>query len=703
MPQSTQIAPKWLQPHVMTVINDNTVFVDSTAQPDNSVKFLAVFTSDEGPDNMLIKKDNLQDFIKTYGTSNYAKHGQPLLMPMQELAQGGASVYCMRVMPEDASYANVIVSALYKVVEGEEVEILVKDEDGNPVTKIDDDAASPTYGEEFPVYAKTTGQKLIIKYHADFVESGYRFNSESKEKVENEGFKGAITDTDMKTEFAALGGGKVDENGWTKLPIFYARMAGHGEYGNNYRLRIAPNSSYETDYGFKMFSFDTVSVKNGVNKLATSVGSIVTSTKQDETSFISDVISEADRGEAYMDIQVDESAIATLYNAYTGVLDSYSAGAEYEGEEVEGPITVYPDVPDLDEFDPFFGLLPQSQIAAPAIKIVTSADDEDGYTALETPDDEIYDLGSEIGVPLLGGSDGVFSTADASKEVTKCFVKAFSGNLDPIIMAPRRTPLNIMLDANYPMEVKTAMYQLATLREDCMLVLDSNIVNNRSEIKAVIKRMRPFDSRYVTKEFQHYQIKDPTTKKKVDVTTTYMWASQFASHVRNYGNHIPFVKAYATLTGHVKNSMAPSIELTTTDMELKEELYKNRINYYETIADNTFARSCQNTAQTIDSDLLEENNVRTLLDIKRIIENDCWDNIYNFADAGQRAAFTSFEKAKFESWKGSRIQDMDINFDMNAWEAERSILHCYVSVQFRQLAKRVIVEIDVNKRTGTEA
>ena len=38
---------------------------------------------------------------------------------------------------------------------------------------------------------------------------------------------------------------------------------------------------------------------------------------------------------------------------------------------------------------------------------------------------------------------------------------------------------------------------------------------------------------------------------------------------------------------------------------------------------------------------------------------------------------------------------------MNAWEAERSIMHCYVAIQFRTLNKRTIIEIDVNKRDFT--
>ena len=38
---------------------------------------------------------------------------------------------------------------------------------------------------------------------------------------------------------------------------------------------------------------------------------------------------------------------------------------------------------------------------------------------------------------------------------------------------------------------------------------------------------------------------------------------------------------------------------------------------------------------------------------------------------------------------------------MNEWEADRSILHCYLSVTFRGLMKRAILEIDINKRDNS--
>jgi hypothetical protein len=131
---------------------------------------------------------------------------------------------------------------------------------------------------------------------------------------------------------------------------------------------------------------------------------------------------------------------------------------------------------------------------------------------------------------------------------------------------------------------------------------------------------------------------------------------------------------------------------------LKERLVQNRFNYFEALAENVFQRAVQNTSQIQSSDLLEESNVITLFEIKRTVEADIRDRLYDFSDQNIRADFRAFEAAKFQSWGGRKVESVDIEFSMNAFENQRSILHAYVAVVFRGLQKRAILEIDVNPR-----
>ena len=233
-----------------------------------------------------------------------------------------------------------------------------------------------------------------------------------------------------------------------------------------------------------------------------------------------------------------------------------------------------------------------------------------------------------------------------------------------------------------------------------MLYLDTGILSSLSD--PVLRQLKVdyavFNTMRVSKNCQHYKVKDPSTNKKVDVTVTYYLAQKLASHIKTYGTQQPFANLYAVLSGHIKNSLLPAVE--EYEQDLKDQLVDLRLNYFEAVGENEFRRMSQNTSQSESTDLLEESNVLTLLEAKRMIEDDTFDNIYNFSDPDAREAFKNYETSRFESWKGSRVQDISVDFQMNAWEEQRSTLHCYLSMKFRTITKRVIVEVDINNRTS---
>ena len=133
-------------------------------------------------------------------------------------------------------------------------------------------------------------------------------------------------------------------------------------------------------------------------------------------------------------------------------------------------------------------------------------------------------------------------------------------------------------------------------------------------------------------------------------------------------------------------------------MEIKEELYTNRFNFIECVSEDTYVRAVQGTSQSTWSDLSEENNVAVLLEMKRMLEEFVSSKLYNFAEAADRIRFTEDADRMFSSFRNRKVRSFDVYFDMNAFEEERSILHCYLAVVFRTMAKRGIIEIDINKR-----
>lgn len=684
MAQSIQIVPKYSFPYVETVVNDYTLVNNTTVDAtnaDTTVRYIFPFISSKGVDNKFIRKRNRAEIVSAYGETNWKKYGQPLMQALNVAEAANSEVWCMRVMPDDAAYAHNIVSAYYKADTAEDM-------------------------------ATASNRKFRIKY------------------VQKTATTPVVTVNDLlsaaaKLDGAATEGVYVDGEGYTQIPgVVTLYAAGRGKYGNNYRVRMSQDIYYEKDYGIKHYDFEVISTESGLNKEATYVGTVITSTKYNQATLINDILTDVDDGLVPVFIHVDENGVEDLYNAYvewvsalvTDLEAEYAAATDDETKaKVEALIAEATNVPDIDQFDIIFGrnvasLTKNSFVEFPVAftSDITFKDAEgndltgealymaeSGYT-----NSDIVAWDDVTGAKLSAGNDGAFeTTTDLDAVVSACYEKAFEGTYDRRILTPKRIKANALWDANYPMSVKTTMADLALLRNDALCYLDCGIMSSfgTTELDNMLTAYSVFDDFKISKNVHHYYIKESTTKKRVPVTITYFLARQYADHIINYGSHIPFVKSYAQLTGHVRDSLAPSVEDFET--ELKETLTENRFNFFETVDDNVYQRATQNTSQLTTSDLLEESNVATLYEMKRIVEADITDRLYDFSDAETRQRFRNYEVAKFADWSGREVESFDIDFRMSDWEAERSILHAYISVTFRGLQKRAILEIDINKRT----
>lgn len=631
MPQTIQIVPKYNHSHVETIINDNSLVSgqSSSVVSDNLLDYICVFLSGEGVDNKFVTKENRSEFVSMFGDSNYKKYGQPIMNALALLDAGRARVHCMRVMPEDAAYANSVLSVYYK--------------------------------------ADIPNKKFLIK-----------FGAKSLNGIVNKKTFFSTAPT-VALDGALTGGEHVTAEGYTQKPIMGVIAAGRGAYGNQLRWRNASNAAYEKDYGYKIYTFETLSAKSGLTKIAAYVGSITPIASVDKTIFINDLLDDVTPGVNPTELQIFEDNMDDLYAAYV----------EFLNDVMDANVGLTIAIPTIEKFDPFFGLLTGTTVADPYL------------TVSATP----FALNNVTGNVLAGGTEGAFDAVSPEAyetAVVAAYTKAFDGTYDKTVLSSRRIPAVVLLDANYPYAVKEKLIALALLRDDAMLYIDAGIIPSLST--AVLDSLEDeydFDTNKLSKEIQHYYVKESTTKKKVPVTTTYYLASKITNHILENGIHVPFVKNYAVLSGHVKNSLTPSIELHESD--LKERLDTMRFNFYECIAEDTFQRASQSTSQSETSDLLEENNMRTLFLLKRELETLANSNGYNFTSNEDRKTFQRVATSKFATWIGVRVASLEIKYESNVWESERMIVHCYASVTFRAMSKQTIVEIDINKRTAGEA
>lgn len=755
MASTIQIVPKFSFPYVETYVNDYTEVVDTGLEQTTNepvVRYVFPFISSKGIDNVFIRKRTRKEIVNTYGDSAYSKYGQPLMQALNVSENSNTEIFCMRVMPESATYANS--------------RIMIKCSSSVPLSDTILSTVISTVNANSTSISDLVGKFEIMfsAMHAPKANTEPSLFDDSSYYSEPT-FIDDGGSTLQGTIIAGSDSSDYEEDTAYQAPLMTVYSVGRGDYGNLYRFRITPETTYQKEYGIKFYNFETLSTENGLKKIANYVGCASTSSRYNNATLINDIIDDYPIGSYPIKYYIDERVTEEVYNRYidwcnacvTALIEARSvfkenynitADADPSGEngrnadvvlaadpstltnkyekilvagynlivkkiaEMEKNLTI-----NLDEFDIFFG----NNIAGvdSNIKIIKSFNNAQsaGVTGIDGNTDydiNAIDINVIDGNTLFYGSNGTFTYdyTDSTflNDLKDCYTKAFNGTYDKRILSAQRTPVVALFDANYPDAVKSAMVQLALTRNDGLVYLDSGILPNLSystlnELTQKYSDMitnltNQFESltgsNIISKNIQHYYIKEPTSKKRVPVTITYFLSKQYASHVIDYGTHIPFVKGYARLSGHIRDSLYPTID--SYEYNFKELLVENRFNYFETIGDNIFQRACQNTDQTKVTDLLEENNVATLYELKRAIEEDINDRLYNFADADVRSTFKDYEDAKFATWKNNKVQDFSIEFRMNEWEAERSILHCYLDVTFRGLMKRAILEIDINKR-----
>ena len=602
--------PDYDHPFNVTIINDNSAINWASQTVDDRVNFLCVFVGGKGRDNKIIKKSTKAAFTREFGKPDIFKYGQPILNAYASIIDQYSHAYCMRVMPLDALYANIIVSAKYKI-NGDNLEIKL---------------------------VQTAEMGLANKDQLEGIMLQQRNDEE-------------------------------DEAGYKQIPLFAVNCLGRGKYGNSLRIRLTNVFRKKSVIDYRPYRLEILDIDEGNTVVESFDGCLYDYAVNSNSLLMSDrVDGEVDYSEN-IGIIVNENAFEILYDEYVKLFDA-AAG--------EVPL-----VENYKLFDPIFGMNNNQT----RIKKLTIINEE---LALDRLD----------GVPLMGGHDGSFEGGiDLEGEMLEnLYIRAFAGELDRTILSTRRVPVKFMLDANYPLAVKRQMVNLGLTRYSSMVYIDAGILHTNDEALIFGGDTTDLNYRIVSKGFQHYQIRDPFNGKKVEVTYTYHLANALARHIELNGSHTPFTgEAYATLTGAVKNTLMPVVD--EMDEELKEQLYDLRLNYYEALAENVFARATQQTAQDLESDLSEEHNIWMTLEIKEIAEKETISRRYNFAEPEDRQLFTEVLTERTKAYKDV-VRELSVIYDMSPEEEARSILHCYVEITFKTIAKSSIVEININPRVS---
>lgn len=676
MPRVDQIVPKYWHPHEETYVTDNSIQdLSEDTITEVTYPYICVFAGPKGPDGKLINIKSWEQHQKTFGKTNFKKYGQPNMMPEAILSQQHTETWSLRVMPDDALYANNVLSLWYKPdVENRAFRIKF---------------TTKSIGLD---YSTTLGTEKMRELLAD---------------------KKAIEELAQEFDGTPVDGQYVDEEGYIQVPCMVFISPGRGLYGNNLRWRIIPATDFEREYKIKVFRFEAIDVEEGATIVKHHIGALTTTTKIQETILINDLVDDTDIEFQGVYMHLFEENMDDLYDAYT----------EFCAEVLEAEPSLEITIPERDEFDPFFGMAVRqggTRVTPPEpfIKFTNqlTADIDQGAEGFDAESysnaTNLIQLNSAAGNALFNGSDGAFDTKDTETLEAlfdACYMKAFSGGYDKLITAPKRIPSTSLFDANFSMETKMALARLAMIRQSGPVYLDTNMRDSLgmvniydmefdfSPLDDLINDYENFDSAWCVSVNTHwYMIKENSTGRRIPVTITYWLAAGDADFIRIQGINSSRTNSLGLLTGHIKDSLKPTIEENEED--IKNALNEARVNYFEATGKNVFERCTQNMFVHEASDLLEENNVRCLFWLKETLEAEARGNRYAVSTPAKRAEFRQFLLNKYDYTIGTLFNSLDIRYTSNRYEQKRNIVHMFAAITFFTIAKISLIEIDVNKR-----
>ena len=253
-----------------------------------------------------------------------------------------------------------------------------------------------------------------------------------------------------------------------------------------------------------------------------------------------------------------------------------------------------------------------------------------------TIDNESIDIDSNLGVKMAEGDNGEFGDKPVGTEAwEQALVDFYSGNFTNEIYDINAHKVSAILDANYPLSVKGAIFDLVTFREDCVFLRDYGLgLTTFLEIREMYNQFTDQRNFFTADYATSYEIQDPISKKNIEVTMLYDMAGLLVNHFAN--------NAFAPLAGTYNGFILPSAikgtinftPINTPSVNQKEAMDDIRVNYaifQDSQTNECVVQSCY-SSQTKYTQLSYISNVIAIQKVMRAIRTMCprqsWSGSY---------------------------------------------------------------------------
>lgn len=311
-----------------------------------------------------------------------------------------------------------------------------------------------------------------------------------------------------------------------------------------------------------------------------------------------------------------------------------------------------------------------------------------------TVDQESVDLDADTGILLQEGTNGSFGDAPVGTPAwTQAIVEVFNGTFSNEVYDIDQHKIAAVVDANYPDAVKDAIADFVNFREDCVYLRDYGLGKTTFlEIKeyhdAIDEERR---SKFIADYVSSYVIKDPLTKKNIEVTMTYDIASLLPGHIAN--------NAFAPMAGTynnfiLRNAIKGTVSFTpinTPSINQKAAMEELRVNY-ALFEDNNCVVQCCYSSQEKYTQLSYVNNVIAIQVVMRAIRTACPRQRYALAIGTDLSIYSDAVNNVLSNF----ITNFDVlrfQYTEDALKASQKIFYASIEFAFLNWAQTEIFDI----------
>lgn len=640
------MASERLSPGVYSKITDLSTYVQDVP---STIAFIP-FISDKGQDNVMLFFGNREAFINEYGTCNYEKYGVYAegLFTADNFIKNSPSLYAMRVLPDDARYANLglyydITNSSFKFEN-----IVMADKDDARVNFFDNITNRYPIVLFYPtgrgVWYNDIKIKLsLIENEKDiYVIDIYTKNKDGNYDISetfNVSFRRDLKDFDGDSLFIEQVLDKFSK---------YLRCYVNETYSFDQLNQLIKNDIITNNA--TMVELDGIIDENGTPE-----------NPQDGQKFYvtSDVT-----GELFVNINK-----VVVYNATTSQfdVDTTITFNNYDYFKVGSDLYIYLGGGFIEKF---------SAYSSPFIAKLVST----------MPDDLIVDLS--------GGSEGSFFDSNNqlnSVVVNQFLTKAYSGLLDRNVVDRDNYYFSVVFDCGYPKEVKSSIIELCRIqRRDCIAILSNgkDITNITDEIKT--RRIdHPYNTYYAALYTGGSKVYNEFEGRYVRVNPTYHMAQviPYSDKVANL-YHAPAGLNRALLEN------IESILYNPTEGE-QEQLYLNQLNPLLKFAEG-YTIWGQQTTQKKSSALQSINIVRTVLYIDTALRRFCKFFLFEQNDAVTWNQVSKEVTSFLEQVKNERgLYSYSVDVGATEYEKKRKTFHVNVELTPMRTVEKILLNFFV--------